>query len=176
MRASGPGGQNVNKVATAVQLRFDIGAPRRYPAQVKARLIALAGNRVTDEGVLVLDSQRASHAGTESRGGTRRLVGLLGQATIQAPDAPGHEAREGGERASPDREEAAGRPEERTHGGQSRRRLVPPAALCHAPSATVIECANHRHENAFPSAWRSPCLPSLPARQTGLHLRPTPAC
>jgi len=56
--ASGPGGQNVNKVATAVQLRFDIANARMLSGPVRARLMMLGGRRVTKEGVLVLDGRR----------------------------------------------------------------------------------------------------------------------
>jgi ribosome-associated protein len=81
IRGSGPGGQNVNKVATAVQLRFDVRNSPSLPDDVKARLERIAGKRLTLDGVLVITAQRHRTQDRNREDAQARLVELIRQAT-----------------------------------------------------------------------------------------------
>jgi ribosome-associated protein len=98
VRASGPGGQNVNKLSTAVQLRFDVRHSPSLPPDVRARLERLAGSRLTRDGVIVITAQRHRTQARNRADALDRLLDLIRQAAIapikRRPTRPTRASRE----------------------------------------------------------------------------------
>jgi ribosome-associated protein len=98
VRASGPGGQNVNKLSTAVQLRFDVRHSPSLPDDVRGRLERLAGSRLTNDGVLVIIAQRHRTQARNRDDALDRLIDLIRQAAVRPikrrPTKPTRASRE----------------------------------------------------------------------------------
>ena len=98
VRSSGPGGQNVNKVSTAVQLRFSVADSPSLPEEVRTRLMKLAGKRITSEGILVIDAQRFRTQLRNREDAIQRLVDLIRKAAekprLRRRTKPSTEAKE----------------------------------------------------------------------------------
>jgi len=91
VRSSGPGGQNVNKVATAAQLRFDVRSSHSLTTEVKDRLMRLAGNRLTQEGEIVIEASRYRSQQLNRKDALERLARLVEKASV--PPKPRHKTK-----------------------------------------------------------------------------------
>lgn len=122
IHASGPGGQNVNKVATAVQIRFDVWRSHSVPEAVKARLVVAAGQRISKSGVITITAQRTRSQARNRDDAIARLAELIRSAArppkVRRPTRPTRASRE---RRLTDKRQRGDR--KRTRGGAARAAL-----------------------------------------------------
>ena len=85
IRSAGPGGQNVNKVSTAVQMRFDLQKSPSIPTEIKERLIRLSGSKITRDGVLIIEAKRYRTQEQNKLDVQRRFLSLLQKAWVKPP-------------------------------------------------------------------------------------------
>jgi ribosome-associated protein len=83
MRSSGPGGQNVNKVSTAVQLRFNVNESNTLTDEIRQRLIRVAGRKMTEDGVLIIKARRFRSQDKNRKDAIERLIELIRKATVK---------------------------------------------------------------------------------------------
>jgi ribosome-associated protein len=83
VRSTGPGGQHVNKVSTAVQLRFDVARTRSMSAAIRRRLMDIAGNRISGDGILIINAQRFRSREQNRKDAIDRLAALIRQAAVK---------------------------------------------------------------------------------------------
>jgi ribosome-associated protein len=118
IRASGPGGQRVNKVSTAVQLRFDVANTAVLPEEIRERLMHLGGKRITSEGILIVEARRFRTQEKNRQDALDRLIKLIRKAAEKPKKR---------RRTKPTRASARRRLEEKSRRAETKRRRQPPS-------------------------------------------------